>query len=141
MRTYVLPDFLPDSTNKLGYVRPPPTGLTPPPPPPPRLPTPPPEVVAMDEVVDSRMGRTKSKGKGRAVEESAQGEEEQLLQMNNERFTVPEVLFNPSTLGAFRFRFPFLSIALSPSPSLCLLLHSLSAPLTLTLTSHSYSQT
>jgi hypothetical protein len=28
-------------------------------------------------------------------------EEEQLLQMSNERFTVPELLFNPSSLGAF----------------------------------------
>jgi actin-related protein 6 len=35
-------------------------------------------------------------GKGKAVEPT----EEQLLQMNNERFTVPEVLFNPSTIGA-----------------------------------------
>jgi len=27
-------------------------------------------------------------------------EEEQLLHMNNERFTVPEVVFNPSTIGS-----------------------------------------
>lgn len=73
----MLPDFLPDSTNKLGFVRPPPTGNTPPP-------TPPPPVDAM--VVDG-------------APQKKPAEEEQLLQMNNERFTVPEVLFNPSTIG------------------------------------------
>lgn len=36
-----------------------------------------------------------SKGRVKVVVE----EEEQLLQMSNERFTVPEILFNPSTLG------------------------------------------
>lgn len=82
VRTYVLPDFVPSSTNKLGYLRPLPTGLTPPPEPKPEVPT----IPQYD---------AKGKLKPAVVEE-----EEQLLQMNNERFTVPEVLFNPSTLGA-----------------------------------------
>lgn len=87
MQTYVLPDFDPTSTNKLGYVRPPPTGLTPPPP---RLPTPPP-VVPIPDI----------KGKGKAKAKAAVVvEEEQLLQMSNERFTVPEVIFHPSIIGA-----------------------------------------
>ncbi|ORY73107.1 actin family [Leucosporidium creatinivorum] len=76
VRSYVLPDFLPDSTNKLGFVRPPPTGNTPPPTPP----------LAEDAMVVDGAPQKKS------------AEEEQLLQMNNERFTVPEVLFNPSTI-------------------------------------------
>ncbi|GAA6063518.1 hypothetical protein JCM10212_004731 [Sporobolomyces blumeae] len=73
VKTYVLPDFTPDSTNKLGYVR---TGRTPPPPPPPQ--------VDPSAPYDSRQP---------AVEE-----EEQLLFLCNERFTVPEVLFNPTTI-------------------------------------------
>lgn len=89
VRTYVLPDFLPDSLNQLGFVRPLPTGNTPPPISPPT-----------DEdaiVVDGTPGPS-----GHAhSKKQAQKEEEQLLQMNNERFTVPEILFNPSTIGAF----------------------------------------
>lgn len=77
MRTYVLPDFVPSSSNKLGYVRLPRDSSDPTPSPPPTAPTPP---------VDD---------KGKAVA----GEEEQLLQLGNERFAVPEVLFNPSTIG------------------------------------------
>ncbi|GAA5879632.1 hypothetical protein JCM1840_000593 [Sporobolomyces johnsonii] len=72
VRTYVLPDFTPTSTNKLGYVR---TGLTPPPPsPPPVDPAAPYKAQAPPQ------------------------DEEQLLYLCNERFTVPEVLFNPSTI-------------------------------------------
>ncbi|KWU42294.1 actin-domain-containing protein, partial [Rhodotorula sp. JG-1b] len=52
VRTYVLPDFVPTSTNKLGYVR----------------------------------------------TATATEEEEQLLHLCNERFSVPEVLFTPSTI-------------------------------------------
>ncbi|GAA6009182.1 hypothetical protein JCM11491_005784, partial [Sporobolomyces phaffii] len=70
VRTYVLPDFTPDSTNKLGYVR---TGQTPPPIPPPEPAGPDgPAPVAQDE--------------------------EQLLYLCNERFTVPETLFTPTTI-------------------------------------------
>lgn len=40
------------------------------------------------------------KGKGKVKEVVVEvEEEEQLLQMSNERFSVPEVLFNPSTIG------------------------------------------
>ncbi|GAA5942621.1 actin family protein [Sporobolomyces koalae] len=74
VRTYVLPDFTPESSNKLGYVR---TGQTPPP----RPPTPP----------------QTDQGSGYAQPEAPQ-DEEQLLYLCNERFTVPEVLFNPTTI-------------------------------------------
>jgi actin-related protein 6 len=78
VRTYVLPDFLPDSTNKLGYVR---SGLTPPPPsPPPVDPSAPYNAPQQDK------------------------DEEQLLYLCNERFSVPEVLFNPSTIGEYSRR-------------------------------------
>lgn len=87
VQTYVLPDFVPTSSNKLGYVRPPPTGLTPPPP----SPSPPPDVDP--EFVEPMTKRGKGKGKEKEVEE------EQTLHMSNERFTVPEVIFNPSTIG------------------------------------------
>ncbi|BGP51325.1 Actin-related protein 6 [Rhodotorula kratochvilovae] len=74
VRTFVLPDFTPESKNKLGYVR---TGLTPPPPsPPPPDPNAPYATPAPPQ----------------------EKEEEQLLHLCNERFTVPEVLFNPSTI-------------------------------------------
>lgn len=76
VRTFVLPDFTPDSKNKLGYVR---TGQTPPP-------TPPPGTEEAD-----------------VNNPPAPPEEEQLLYMCNERFTVPEVLFTPTTIGAQRF--------------------------------------
>ncbi|KAF9352307.1 Actin- protein 6 [Mortierella sp. NVP85] len=36
---------------------------------------------------------------GSDVEMAANGEEEQVLTMNNERFTVPEILFHPSDIG------------------------------------------
>lgn len=88
MQTYVLPDFVPTSSNKLGYVRPPPTGLTPPPP----SPSPPPEV-DLEFVEPTSKSKVKGKGKEKEVEE------EQTLHMSNERFTVPEVIFNPSTIG------------------------------------------
>ncbi|GAA5846660.1 hypothetical protein JCM3766R1_005799 [Sporobolomyces carnicolor] len=71
VRTFVLPDFTPDSKNKLGYVR---TGQTPPP-------TPPPGTEEAD-----------------VNNPPAPPEEEQLLYMCNERFTVPEVLFTPTTI-------------------------------------------
>ncbi|POY70972.1 hypothetical protein BMF94_5999 [Rhodotorula taiwanensis] len=74
VRTYVLPDFVPTSTNKLGYVR---TGLTPPPPSPP--PPSDPDVATF-------------------VPPPKEEEEEQLLHLCNERFSVPEVLFTPSTI-------------------------------------------
>ncbi|GJN93358.1 hypothetical protein Rhopal_006411-T1 [Rhodotorula paludigena] len=77
VRTYVLPDFVPSSTNKLGYVR---TGLTPPPPSPP-----PPDPNAPFN-------------SGAANLQQQDKDEEQLLHLCNERFTVPEVLFNPSTI-------------------------------------------
>ncbi|GAA5982302.1 hypothetical protein JCM5350_006134 [Sporobolomyces pararoseus] len=78
VRTYVLPDFTPESKNKLGYVR---TGQTPPP----RPPTPPPPAPGQDPTTQ--------------VEEVAPPqEEEQLLYLCNERFTVPEVLFTPTTI-------------------------------------------
>lgn len=77
VRTYVLPDFVPTSTNKLGYVR---TGLTPPPPSPP--PPSDPDVATF-------------------VPPPKEEEEEQLLHLCNERFSVPEVLFTPSTIGAW----------------------------------------
>lgn len=73
VRTYVLPDFTPESTNKLGYVR---TGQTPPPTPPPVDPNNPDQTPA-----------------------SAVQDEEQLLYLCNERFTVPEALFTPTTIG------------------------------------------
>ena len=76
VRTFVLPDFTPESKNKLGYVR---TGLTPPPPSPP-----PPDPNAPYATPAPQLEK----------------EEEQLLHLCNERFTVPEVLFNPSTIGA-----------------------------------------
>ncbi|TNY17915.1 actin-like protein ARP6 [Rhodotorula diobovata] len=74
VRTFVLPDFTPGSKNKLGYVR---TGLTPPPPSPPSPdPSAPPTL----------------------PQQQKDAEEEQLLHLCNERFTVPEVLFNPTTI-------------------------------------------
>lgn len=79
VRTYVLPDFVPTSNNKLGYVRQPKTGATPPP-------IPDPTEMDLD-------------GQPAPPPAPAPPEEEQLLQMGNERFTVPEVLFNPSTIG------------------------------------------
>ncbi|KAL8276167.1 hypothetical protein RQP46_011425 [Phenoliferia psychrophenolica] len=79
VRTYVLPDFVPGSKNKLGYVRH--HDARPPSPP---LPA------STDQQQQQQQGD--AKGKGPAVEE------EQLLQMSNERFAVPEVLFNPSTI-------------------------------------------
>lgn len=39
------------------------------------------------------------KGNGQELAPGKVPADEQLLQMNNERFTVPEVLFNPSTIG------------------------------------------
>lgn len=90
MRTYVLPDFVPTSTNKLGYVR---TGLTPPPhasPPPP-----------LTTATGNASGSTSATPAAAAAEE----DEEQLLHLCNERFTVPEVLFTPSTIGVFLLRF------------------------------------
>ncbi|GAA5854697.1 hypothetical protein JCM5353_006130 [Sporobolomyces roseus] len=70
VRTFVLPDFTPESTNKLGYLR---TGQTPPPEPLPPL----------------------ADGSAAPVPEK---EEEQLLFLCNERFSVPEILFNPTTI-------------------------------------------
>ncbi|KAK4695673.1 actin-related protein 6, partial [Phenoliferia sp. Uapishka_3] len=104
VRTYVLPDFVPTSNNKLGYVRLPGDALPPPPPTP--------------------AVTTNDKGKGAAVPE-----EEQLLQMANERFAVPEAIFNPSSIGqscffylaiavlgqATDFRSSFLNFSLLPS--------------------------
>ncbi|GAA5993582.1 hypothetical protein JCM10908_000125 [Rhodotorula pacifica] len=81
VRTYVLPDFVPTSSNKLGYVR---TGLTPPPPAAPS-PTPQPG--------ETPVPMQPEKGGGGGEEE-----EEQLLHLCNERFSVPEVLFTPSTI-------------------------------------------
>ncbi|SGY73736.1 BQ5605_C005g03315 [Microbotryum silenes-dioicae] len=74
VRTYVLPDFLPGSKNKLGYLRDP--NVAPPSP-------------SAFPIVSEMPG---SNGQGTPVVE------EQLLQLNNERFTVPEVLFNPTTI-------------------------------------------
>jgi actin-related protein 6 len=79
VRTYVLPDFIPTSNNKLGYVRQPKTGNTPPP--------------TADE------NEMQVDGEPKPPLPAVPVEEEQLLQMGNERFTVPEVLFNPSTIG------------------------------------------
>ncbi len=79
VRTYVLPDFVPTSNNKLGYVRHPRTGNTPPP------------------IADENEMEVDAEPKLAPV--GVPVEEEQLLQMGNERFTVPEVLFNPSTIG------------------------------------------
>jgi actin-related protein 6 len=84
VRSYVLPDFVPTSSNKLGYVRFPPTGNTPPASP-----------NAEDEDMEPEEVRYDGKGKGKAKVV----EEEQVLQMSNERFTVPECLFNPSSIG------------------------------------------
>lgn len=85
----MLPDFLPGSANKLGYARQPPTGRTPPPASRPvKPPTPPP-----DDLMNG------GKGNGQELAPGKVPADEQLLQMNNERFTVPEVLFNPSTIG------------------------------------------
>lgn len=78
-----MPDFVPTSTNKLGYVR---TGLTPPPhasPPPP-----------LTTATGNASGSTSATPAAAAAEE----DEEQLLHLCNERFTVPEVLFTPSTI-------------------------------------------
>ena len=79
VRSYVLPNFVPTSSNKLGYVRQPKTGNTPPPIP--------------DE------NEMEVDGASKLPLPAVPVEEEQLLQMGNERFTVPEVLFNPSTIG------------------------------------------
>ncbi|GAA5900004.1 actin family protein [Sporobolomyces salmoneus] len=73
VRTYVLPDFTPESKNKLGYVR---TGQTPPPTPPP--------LPEGEDSVDAPPAPVQ--------------EEEQLLYLCNERFAVPEVLFTPTTI-------------------------------------------
>ena len=94
VRTYVLPDFVPTSTNKLGYVR---TGLTPPPPP-----------LPQNEGDDSTASTSASMMKGGpqapppTATATATEEEEQLLHLCNERFSVPEVLFTPSTIGKHR---------------------------------------
>lgn len=63
VRTYVLPDFMPTSKNKLGYLLP--AGVSKP-------------AVAAD-------------GK--------EEDEEELLQLDRERYQVPELLFNPSSIG------------------------------------------
>lgn len=93
VQTYVLPDFVPTSTNKLGYLRPPSSGETP----------------RVEEDIEMDLTASDAKGKGREATSApitsvvAVEEEEQLLQMSNERFTVPEVLFNPSTIGSSFF--------------------------------------
>lgn len=84
VRSYVLPDFVPTSDNKLGYVRQPRTGTTPPPAP-------------ADTANESAMEI--DGGSQQATPQPAKpSEEEQILQMGNERFTVPEVLFHPSSI-------------------------------------------
>jgi len=72
VQEYVLPDFSPASTSRTGYIRSGPNAAPPP--------------VAADGEVP----------KARAV---AEGEEEQVLYMGNERFVGPELLFNPSDIG------------------------------------------
>ncbi|TKA52518.1 hypothetical protein B0A53_04894 [Rhodotorula sp. CCFEE 5036] len=87
VRTYVLPDFVPTSTNKLGYVR---TGLTPPPPPSPQN--------EGDDMTASTSASMMTGGPQPPPAATATEEEEQLLHLCNERFSVPEVLFTPSTI-------------------------------------------
>jgi len=75
VQEYVLPDFSPASTSRTGYIRSGPNAAPPP--------------VTEDGEAPKR----------RAVVE---GEEEQVLFMGNERFVGPELLFNPSDIGAWR---------------------------------------
>ena len=77
----MLPDFLPDSTNKLGYVKEPAAESST-------------QQTATQNLHQNGDGSMRAPGG-----HQAQGEEEQLLYMNNERFVIPEVLFNPSTIG------------------------------------------
>ncbi|KAK4052625.1 Actin- protein 6 [Microbotryomycetes sp. JL221] len=87
VRTYVLPDFLPDSPNKLGYVR----------------------ESSMADQNHRKNGMNGVAGVGPGnLHQNVDGsmmapggqkqDEEQLLYMNNERFVIPEVVFNPSTI-------------------------------------------
>ncbi|SCV69178.1 BQ2448_2198 [Microbotryum intermedium] len=90
IRTYVLPDFLPGSKNKLGFVRDPNAAA----PSPSAFPI-------VSEMPSSSTVPTMSNG------HTAPVVEEQLLQMNNERFTVPEILFNPTTIGELSETFKY----------------------------------
>lgn len=70
VQEYILPDFSPKSTSRIGYIRSGPNAAPPP---------------------DADGEQSKKV--------AAEGEEEQVLYMGNERFLGPELLFNPSDLG------------------------------------------
>ncbi|KAM0747716.1 actin-domain-containing protein [Meredithblackwellia eburnea MCA 4105] len=78
VRTYVLPDFVPTSENKLGYMRDP--GWVPP-------------TTSLGDDVGTPGEEPK-----RQQQQQQQQVPDQLLHLANERFTVPEVIFNPSTI-------------------------------------------
>jgi len=70
VQEYVLPDFSPNSTSRVGYIRSGPNAAPP--------------------VVEGEVAPKKK---------PVEGEEEQVLYMGNERFAGPELLFNPSDIG------------------------------------------
>jgi actin-related protein 6 len=71
VQEYVLPDFSPSSTSRVGYIRSGPNAA-------------PPDSVEAEVAAKKRV---------------QEGEEEQVLFMGNERFAGPELLFNPSDIG------------------------------------------
>ena len=70
-----MPDFSPNSTARVGYIRSGPNAVVP-------------------EPVEGEVAPKKR---------SHEGEEEQVLFMGNERFAGPELLFNPSDIGKLLF--------------------------------------
>lgn len=72
MQEYVLPDFSPKSTSRIGYIRAGPN--------------------ATPQPLEDGLSKKKS---------GLEGEEEQVLFMGNERFLGPELLFNPTDIGAY----------------------------------------
>ena len=74
VQEYVLPDFSPSSTSRTGYIRSGPNAAP-----------------------------VEAEGETSAKKATADGEEEQVLWMGNERFSNPELLFNPSDIGELGF--------------------------------------
>jgi actin-related protein 6 len=74
---YVLPDFSPNSSNKTGYIQ---------------------DRKALPTTATLRSPEKRDKGGMLKAAATAVGEE-QVLKMTNERFVVPELLFNPSAIG------------------------------------------
>ncbi|WWC86887.1 actin-like protein ARP6 [Kwoniella dendrophila CBS 6074] len=79
VQEYVLPDFSSRSSSRTGYIRSGPNAKLP-------------------EVTQKNGDQNSTNGNGNA-KKYVEDEEEQILVMGNERFTGPELLFNPSDIG------------------------------------------